>query len=135
MTREDIESQLRADNPTTTDDFGERHGPGSEVYESAIQRWADAMEAQVQIESRKIWPNSSAFLAEFTMPEIGAISLSADPAIAALRLLLATWPADVWSDDPRIEGGLATLIAAGIITETRRIEIVAKPQNSKTATS
>lgn len=46
MTREAIELQLRTENETTTDDAGERHGPGSEVYEAAIQRWADAMEAQ-----------------------------------------------------------------------------------------
>lgn len=46
MTRQEIEAQLRADNPTTTDDVGERHGPGSDVYEAAIQRWVDAMEEQ-----------------------------------------------------------------------------------------
>lgn len=43
MTREEIEQQLRIDNPTTTDDSGNRFSPGSEVYEAAIQRWADAM--------------------------------------------------------------------------------------------
>lgn len=46
MTRPEIESQLRTDNPTTTDDDGWRHGPGSDYYEAAIQRWADAMEVQ-----------------------------------------------------------------------------------------
>lgn len=53
MTRPEIESQLRLDNPTTTDDLGNRHGPGSEVYESAIQRWADAMEAQSTATARE----------------------------------------------------------------------------------
>jgi hypothetical protein len=48
MTREQIEQQLRLDNPTTTDDFGNRHGPGSQVYEAAIQCWADAMENAVK---------------------------------------------------------------------------------------
>lgn len=47
MTREEIEQQLRTDNPTTTDDASNRHGPGSEIYEAAIQRWADAMENAV----------------------------------------------------------------------------------------
>jgi len=47
MTREEIEQQLRIDNPTTTDDAGNRHGPGSEVYESAIQRWADAVQTSI----------------------------------------------------------------------------------------
>lgn len=48
MTREEIEQQLRIENPTTTDDAGNRHGPESEVYEAAIQRWADAMQASVK---------------------------------------------------------------------------------------
>ncbi len=77
-------------------------------------------------DDRKIWPNSAAFLAEFTMPELAAISLSLDPTIAALRLLLASWPADIYSDDPRIIGGLSALVAVGIITEARRKEILAK---------
>ena len=48
-TREQIEAQLRAENPTTTDDAGERHGLGSPVYEAAITRWADAMEASLYV--------------------------------------------------------------------------------------
>lgn len=44
MTRAQIESQLRKDNPSTTDDAGERHYPGSDYYEAAIQRWADVIE-------------------------------------------------------------------------------------------
>lgn len=48
-TREQIEAQLRAENPTTTDDSGERHSPGSPVYEAAITRWADAMEAKLYV--------------------------------------------------------------------------------------
>jgi hypothetical protein len=77
-------------------------------------------------DDRKIWLNSAAFLAEFTMPELAAVELSTDPTIAALRLLLASWPADIYSDDPRIIGGLSALVAAGIITEARRGEILAK---------
>jgi hypothetical protein len=76
--------------------------------------------------ARKIWPNAALFLSEFTMPELAAISLSLDPTIAALRLLLASWPADIYSDDPRIVGGLSALVAAGIILEARRAEILAK---------
>jgi hypothetical protein len=76
--------------------------------------------------ARKIWPNAALFLGEFTMPELAAIELSLDPTIAALRLLLASWPADIYSDDPRIVGGLSALVTAGIITEARRAEILAK---------
>jgi hypothetical protein len=77
-------------------------------------------------DDRKIWPNSAAFLSQFTMPELAAISLSLDPTIAALRLLIASWPADIYSDDPRIIGGLSALVEAGVITEARRGEILAK---------
>lgn len=48
MTREEIEQQLRLDNPTTTDDAGNRYELGTEFYEAAIQRWADAMQASVK---------------------------------------------------------------------------------------
>jgi len=47
MTREEIEQQLRLDNPTTTDDEGNRYEPGTEFYEATIQRWADAVQANV----------------------------------------------------------------------------------------
>ena len=76
--------------------------------------------------ARKTWPNAAAFLGEFTMPELAAIELSTDPTIAALRLLLASWPADVWSDDPRIIMGLDALVSAEIIDEARWAWIVAK---------
>lgn len=76
--------------------------------------------------ARKTWPNAAAFLAEFTMPELAAVSLSTDPTVSALRLLLLAWPADVWSDDPRIVMGLTALVSAGIINETRKAEIIAK---------
>lgn len=76
--------------------------------------------------ARKTWPNAAMFLAEFTMPELAAIELSLDSTIAALRILLAAWPSDIYSDDPRIIAGLYALVSAGIITEARRVEIVAK---------
>ena len=76
--------------------------------------------------ARKTWPNAALFLAEFSMPELAAIELSLDPTIAALRLLLASWPADIYSDDPRIIGGLDALVSAEIIDEARWAWIVAK---------
>lgn len=83
-------------------------------------------EADLVALARKTWPNASAFLGEFSMPELAAISLSTDPTVAALRLLLLAWPSDVWSDDPRIVGGLAALVASGILDEARSAAIVAK---------
>ena len=87
---------------------------------------SDEIAENAIIAARKTWPNAAAFLGEFTMSELAAIELSIDPTIAAPRLLLASWPADVWSDDPRIIMGLDALETAGIITEARRGEIVAK---------
>lgn len=86
----------------------------------------EEIEAAAAALARKTWPNAAAFLAEFSMPELAAISLSTDPTIAAMRLLLASWPSDVWSDDPRIVGGLDQLVTVGIITSERRAAIVAK---------
>lgn len=52
MTPDEIDERLRLDNPTTTDDSGERHGPGSPVYEAMISRWAREMESQQRAEQR-----------------------------------------------------------------------------------
>lgn len=125
MTRIEIESQLRADNPTTTDDAGERHGPGSDYYESTIQRWADAMEADQVTGDRKVWADAKDFMDGFGLEEMALISLSSNPIIAALRLLLSTWLGPIWSDDERVEMGLNALVTDGIITEERREEILA----------
>lgn len=73
----------------------------------------------------KTWANAEYFMAEFSLPEMGAIALSADPTIAALRFMLSTWFSTVRADDERVILGLATLVAAGIISEARRTEITA----------
>jgi hypothetical protein len=88
--------------------------------EPPLRTWWD-----YEIEGRKVWPNSQAFLTEFTFPEMAAISLSADPTIAALRLLLSAWAGEVYSDDERVQTGLDALVATGILTEQRRAEILA----------
>lgn len=76
--------------------------------------------------ARKVWPNSAAFLGEFTMTELSHISLSTDQTIAALRLLILSWADEVWSDDPRIVDGLAALVDSQIITNDRLEAIVCK---------
>ena len=75
---------------------------------------------------RKIWQHNQQFIAEFTMEEISAISLSTDPTIAALRLILTTWNNSVYSDDPRVIAGLDAIQTAGIITAERRVQILTK---------
>jgi hypothetical protein len=83
-------------------------------------------EEELAADARKSWDNSSMFIQEFTLTEMAAISLSQDPTVAALRLLLSTWFGEVWSDDPRVQSGLSALIDSGIINEARRDEILAK---------
>lgn len=94
---------------------------GEEIH---TNRWevVDMTTEEIAAASRKTWPDASAFLAEFSIEQLAAISLSTNPTVAALRLLLASWPADVWSDDPRILLGLGELVADGILSESDRNE-------------
>ena len=131
MTPEEIEADIREKNPTTRlRGASEYVGPGDPDYESQIAVWvADAIETDAKlaiVRTRKIWPTAAAFLGEFDLAkgELSAISLSTDPTVAALRLLLAAWPADVWSDDPRIQMGMARLVEVGILTQERSDEIL-----------
>lgn len=72
----------------------------------------------------KIWPNVQQFMAEFTMDEKAAVSMSADPIIAALRLELSTWFSEVHANDQRVVMGLDKLVELGIITPERKAEIL-----------
>lgn len=72
----------------------------------------------------KRWPDVEAFLAEFTMDEMAAIGLSADPTVAALRFLLSGWRSEVHSNDPRVIQGLTCLVNLAIISENRKIQII-----------
>lgn len=80
---------------------------------------------EIVIKSRKVWSTSARYLNEFTLLEIGQISLSTDPTIAALRLLMSSWDGEVWSDDLRVVAGLDALESNGIIDSSRRSEILA----------
>lgn len=86
----------------------------------------DKTEEELQADARKVWDNASAFVQEFSLQEMASISLSQDPVIAALRLILSTWFGEVWSDDLRVINGLDSLVASGIIDENRRQEILNK---------
>ena len=86
----------------------------------------DKTEEEIQADARKVWENASAFIQEFSLQEMASISLSQEPVIAALRLLLSTWFGEVWSDDPRVINGLDSLITSGIIDENRRQQILNK---------
>lgn len=75
----------------------------------------------------KSWPDVETFITEFTMDEMAAISLSSDPTIAGLRLLLSAWRSSVQSDDPRVILGLNALVNTGIISQHRQLAILNAP--------
>lgn len=94
--------------------------PGTMLESDALAQgysWRPITEA-------KRWQNVQEFMTEFTMPEKGAIALSMDPTIAALRLELTTWLSEVHSDDPRVVAGLDKLVELGILTTERKNTIL-----------
>jgi len=86
----------------------------------------ELQQAWDELQTIKIWPNSQAFLSEFTMQEMAAISLSTDQTIAAMRLLLSVWFSEVHSNDERVINSLNKLIELNIITEDRKNKILSK---------
>lgn len=80
--------------------------------------------AWLPIENIKIWPNVQQFIAEFTMDEKAAVSMSTDPTIAALRLELSTWFSEVHANDPRVVMGLEKMVELGMITTERKTQII-----------
>ena len=116
-TREQIEIETRQQNPTS-----DGNTTGHPKYEALIEKWTDESYRLESIVIPKSWPNSHEFINELTDEERN--SLATNPNVAGLALLLASWQSNVVSDDPRIEAGLAALVAVGILTQTRVDEIV-----------
>lgn len=88
---------------------------------------ADAIAQGFQFEqqlSSKSWPNVESFIAEFTLEELAAISLSTNTTIAGLRLLLSAWRSAVNADDPRVMLGLNALLYDGIISAEKHNAIL-----------
>lgn len=76
---------------------------------------------------RRVWESAGDFWAEFTPAEQASISVSAVPDIAALRSFVYMWRGEVWSDSPRVQGGITALIAASLLTAERAQEILNPP--------
>jgi hypothetical protein len=86
----------------------------------------DLAAAWAQLEARKIWPSVADFWAEFSDAEKLAIASSTIPGIRLLHEELRMWRGEVWSDDPKVQQGLSGLVAVGILTESRKSQILAK---------
>lgn len=117
-TREQIEAEVRGDNPVS-----DGNTSGDPKYEALITKWTSAKyESELEQDSiPKSWASSHEFLNELTNAEIN--DLANDSTVAGLALLLASWQSNVVINDPRIESGLAALVAVGILTEARVEEI------------
>jgi hypothetical protein len=86
----------------------------------------DKTQAEIAADSRKIWADKSKFWNEFTPTEKAAILTSEHGGIKVLHSDLTMWPGEVWSDDSRIQQGLSGLAAVGILTESRKSQILTK---------
>jgi len=84
----------------------------------------DMTPEEIAAAARKVWPDTGAFLAEFTESEQEDIAMSADPVVGRLRLMLSAWRARLFSDDPRVAGGLQYLESISIITLQRHTAIL-----------
>jgi hypothetical protein len=72
----------------------------------------------------KVWPSKAEFWAEFTTQEKAGIITNANLGIRMLDKELTMWTASVRADDQRIIDGLSDLVAAGIISEERKAQIL-----------
>lgn len=123
-----------ANNNPKLNDYDEI--PSAPLYNAATQHppvwvqdnWiiADKTADELAADARKVWETSARYVLEFSLQEMAAISLSTNPTIAALRLLMASWDGEVWSDDPRVIAGLNELENESIIDAGRKLEILAK---------
>jgi hypothetical protein len=96
--------------------FGPGNPPTLEELEAA---WA-------ALQARKIWHTVADFWAEFSDAEKLAIAGSTIPGIRLLHEELRMWRGEVWSDDPKVQHGLGGLVAVGILTKSRKSQILAK---------
>lgn len=90
----------------------------ADSYDAALEEWNKGQNPP------KRWLDTEAFMSEFTLDEIGEISLSTDPVIAALRFMLSTWRSEVHADDSRVLLGINSLVGLGILTEERKTQIL-----------
>jgi hypothetical protein len=84
----------------------------------------DMTDEEIAASNRKVWADAGKFVAEFTDAEQEGIATSTHPVVSRLRLMLATWRARLFSDDPRVAEGLQLLEAVEIITPQRRTTIL-----------
>jgi hypothetical protein len=108
---------------------GQKVEPKLVWHEDRVERdWdiIDKTAEEIAAEARKIWLTVADFWAEFSDTEKLAIADSPIPGIRLLHEELRMWRGEVWSDEPKVQQGLGGLVAVGILTESRKSQILAK---------
>jgi hypothetical protein len=96
------------------------HGPGEPpTIEELHLAWE-------RLQARKIWPSAAELWNEFTRAEKLAIADSTNVDIRLLHEDLRVRRGEVWSDADEVQQGLGLLVAVGILTESRKTEILTK---------
>jgi hypothetical protein len=86
----------------------------------------DKTAEEIVAAARKIWPSAADLWNEFTRTEKLAIADSTNPDIRLLHEDLRVRRGEVWSDADEVQKGLGLLVAVGILTESRKTEILNK---------
>jgi hypothetical protein len=84
----------------------------------------DLTQEEIAAKTRKVWQTKAEFWNEFTNSEQIAIMDSTNTDIRLLDRQLVIWSGEVWSDDVRVQSGLNGLVAVGILTPERKVEIL-----------
>lgn len=106
---------------------GQTADPVLEWYPDRVERdWVvrDMTPEELAAANRKVWPDAAHFWGEFTDTEAESIAISTHPYVRRLASTLYTWRSVLFSDDPRVAGGLQLLEAVGILTPERRTAIL-----------
>lgn len=113
--------------PAPTVAAGQTADPVLEWYPDRVERdWVvrDMTPEELAAATRKVWPDTAHFWGEFTDTEAESIAISTHPYVRRLAATLYTWRSVLFSDDPRVAGGLQLLEAVGILTPERRTAIL-----------
>jgi hypothetical protein len=103
-----------------------QYNPDTQKVEWGDTGWVviDLTEEEIAAKTRKVWQTKAEFWNEFTNSEQIAIMDSTNTDIRLLDRQLVIWSGEVWSDDVRVQSGLNGLVAVGILTPERKVEIL-----------
>ena len=103
-----------------------QYNPDTQKVEWGDTGWGviDLTEEEIAAKTRKVWQTKAEFWNEFTNSEQIAIMDSTNTDIRLLDRQLVIWSGEVWSDDVRVQSGLNGLVAVGILTPERKVEIL-----------